>query len=113
MKVEFRRATSSPSGNHFSTSNNFWDVSLQNYCEFSILHWLPKFSPPARQLNEAFKPDFTPVLVASLALLKVNAESIGDLDANTELFPAYPSRFSGLFVCLDIAVARTDLRSNK
>ena len=28
MKVEFRRATSSPSGDHFSTSNNFWDVSL-------------------------------------------------------------------------------------
>ena len=27
MKVEFRRATSSPSGDHFSTSNNFWDVS--------------------------------------------------------------------------------------
>lgn len=27
MKVEFRRATLSPSGDHFSTSNNFWDAS--------------------------------------------------------------------------------------
>lgn len=27
MKVVFRRATSSPSGDHFSTFNNYWDAS--------------------------------------------------------------------------------------
>jgi len=64
MKVEFRRATSSPSGDHFSTFNNYWDAS--GIVRIPDISFISKQRLPKEKLSRTPIPQLVPDLAVEI-----------------------------------------------